>query len=55
MKTQDLARKLARQTRKSDAQARDDIDALVHKIQKSLREGRPVKLRGLGKLVPKSK
>ena len=53
MKREDLARQLARETHKSGAQARDDIDALVHKILRSLRNGRPVKLPGMGKLVSK--
>jgi nucleoid DNA-binding protein len=51
MKREDLARKLARETRQSSAEARDQIDALVHKIMKSLRAGKPVQLPGVGKLV----
>ncbi len=51
MKNQDLARKLARKTRQSPAQARDEIDELVHQILSALREGRPVELPGVGKLV----
>jgi nucleoid DNA-binding protein len=53
MKKEDLARELARETQTSDAQARDNIDILVHRILKSLREGRPVKLPGMGRLVSK--
>jgi nucleoid DNA-binding protein len=51
MKRVDLARKLAKETRQSSAEARDQVDALVHKILKSLRAGKPVRLPGMGKLV----
>jgi nucleoid DNA-binding protein len=51
MKREELARKLAQQAHLPAAQARDEVDALVHKILKSLREGRPVKFPGIGKLV----
>ena len=53
MKREDLARQLARQMHKSSAQARDDVDALVHRILKLVRGGHTVKLPGLGKLVSK--
>ena len=53
MKQRELARKLARSTRKSPAEAQDQIDALVQKILKDLREGRPVELPGMGKLFSK--
>ena len=53
MKREDLARKLARETRQSSAQAQDQIDELVHQIRKSLREGRSVELPGVGKLKTK--
>ncbi|HEX5430760.1 MAG TPA: HU family DNA-binding protein [Bryobacteraceae bacterium] len=53
MKREDLARKLARKTHLSSAQARDRIGEMVHEIVKSLREGRPVELPGMGKLVAK--
>ena len=51
MKPEDLVRTLARQTQQSQADARDEIDALVQKILRDLREGRPVELPGMGKLV----
>jgi nucleoid DNA-binding protein len=51
MKREDLARKLAQETRQSSAEARDQIDALVHEILKSLRAGKSVELPGMGKLV----
>jgi nucleoid DNA-binding protein len=51
MKQKDLTTALAKQTHQSKAQAQDEIDILVHRILKSLREGKPVKLPGVGKLV----
>jgi nucleoid DNA-binding protein len=55
MKRQGLARKLARETRLSNAKAQDQVDGLVHRILKSLRAGRPVKLPGVGKLMARGK
>ena len=52
MRREELARKLARETRTPDAAARDQIDELVHKIVQKLRRGQPVKFPGLGKLIP---
>ena len=54
MKREELARVLSRQTNLSRAAARDQIDELVHRILKTLREGWPVELPGVGKLVAKS-
>ena len=51
MKREDLANQLARQTRVPAAVARDEVDALVHKILKTLREGKPVEFPGIGRLV----
>jgi nucleoid DNA-binding protein len=51
MKREELARTLARQTHLSNAAARDQVDELVHRILKSLRQGQAVDLPGLGKLV----
>lgn len=53
MKREELARTLARQTNISRAAARDQVDELVHKILKTLGQGRPVELPGVGKLVAK--
>jgi nucleoid DNA-binding protein len=53
MKREELARKLARQSRVSGAQARDQVDEMVRKILKALREGQPVELPGVGRLVSK--
>jgi len=54
MNREDLARRLARQSKLSRAAARDRVDELVRDILKSLRGGRPVDLPGLGKLVAKT-
>ncbi len=53
MKSREIARTLARQKRLPQAAAQDQIDELVHKILKRLKEGKPVELPGLGKLIPK--
>ena len=53
MKRDELARKLAKQGRMSPAQARDQVDEMVCKIMKALREGQPVELPGVGRLVSK--
>jgi nucleoid DNA-binding protein len=53
MKQEELARTLARRSRVSKAAARDQVDELVRQILKSLREGRPVDLPGMGRLVSK--
>jgi nucleoid DNA-binding protein len=54
MKQEELARELARETRLPTAVAQDQIDELVHRIVKKLRQGQPVKLPGLGKLVTRA-
>jgi nucleoid DNA-binding protein len=51
MKREDLANKLAQQAHLPVAAARDEVDALVHKILKALRKGKPVEFPGIGKLV----
>jgi nucleoid DNA-binding protein len=51
MKLEEIARKLAKQAHIPAAEARDQVDALVHKILKSLREGKPVEFPGIGRLV----
>jgi nucleoid DNA-binding protein len=53
MKSEELARTLARQVHVSRAAAQDQVDELVRKILESLRQGRPVELPGVGRLVPK--
>ena len=51
MKREDLANKLARQAHLPAATARDEVDALVHRILRALREGKPVEFPGIGKLI----
>lgn len=51
MKREELAAKLAHQAHLPAAAARDEVDALVHKILKDLRAGKPVTFPGIGKLV----
>jgi len=53
MKREELARKLADHNRVSKAQARDQVDEMVRKILRALREGKPVELPGVGRLVSK--
>ena len=54
MKHEELARELAREAGLPAAIAQDQIDALVQRILKKLRRGRPVHLPGLGKLVARA-
>ena len=53
MKREELARTLAREHRLTRAEARDQVDEVVHRILKSLRGGEPVELPGVGRLVAK--
>jgi nucleoid DNA-binding protein len=55
MKREELAQKLAETTHQSPAAARDEVDALVHKILRALRAGEPVELPGVGKLISSSR
>lgn len=52
MKTDDLAKRLAREARVSEAAAADRLDQLIHDILASLRRGQAATLPGLGKFVP---
>lgn len=52
MKREELARTLAQRTGLTKLEARDEVDQLVHKILNQLRQGRQVKLPGVGKLAP---
>jgi len=54
MKQKELARELAKETGLPAAAAQDRIDELVHGILKKLRQGQPVQLPGLGKLVARA-
>jgi len=57
MKKPEIARRLARQSGLSRAQAADELDRVVHRILSNLRRGQEVALPGLGKLTrgPKGK
>jgi len=50
MKRAELTRKLARRTHQSTAQAKDEIDTLVHRILSALRKGQPLTLPAVGRL-----
>ena len=51
MKKPDIAKRLARQSGLSHAQAADELDRVVHRILSNLRWGQEVALPGLGKLT----
>lgn len=51
MKHKDLEQCVARANRQSPAEARDEIDQLVHRILTALERGEPVEIPGMGKLV----
>jgi len=55
MTKSELAKRLARQTRLSRAEAADQLDRLVHQIVSNLRRGQPVRLPGLGSFSPGEK
>ena len=52
MKKAELARRLARQTHRSEAAAADEVDRVVHDILTRLRHGQEAHLPGLGTFVP---
>lgn len=52
MKRIDLARALAERNRLTQGEAQDQLDRLVQKIVRSLRQGRVAKMPGIGKLKP---
>lgn len=52
MNKAELARRIARQAKLTDAAAADRLDRVLHRILKELKKGRPVKLPNLGTLVP---
>jgi nucleoid DNA-binding protein len=53
MKRKDLARALAERSRLTQGEAQDQLDLLVHKIVRSLRQGRVAEMPGIGKLAAK--
>ena len=52
MKKSQIAKKLARRSGVSKAEAADQLDRVVHKILSSLRHGQSAPLPGLGTFVP---
>jgi nucleoid DNA-binding protein len=51
MKKPDIAKRIARQSRVSEAEAADRLDRMIHQILSNLRKGRETPLPGLGKLT----
>jgi nucleoid DNA-binding protein len=52
MDKDELATRLARQTRRSKAAAADELDRVVSQILATLRRGEPVRMPGLGTFLP---
>jgi nucleoid DNA-binding protein len=52
MKKADIARRMARESGMTQAQAADLLDRAVHEILSSLRRGRKASLPGLGTFTP---
>jgi nucleoid DNA-binding protein len=48
MKKPDIAKRMARRTGVSEAEAADCLDRVVHQILSNLRQGRDARLSGLG-------
>jgi nucleoid DNA-binding protein len=51
MKKPDIAKRIARQSRVSEAEAADRLDRMIHQILSNLRKGRETPLPGLGTLT----
>ena len=52
MKKPEIAKRLARQSGVSSAEAADQLDRVVHQILSKLRRGQAVPLPGLGRFTP---
>jgi len=52
MKKPDIAKRMARQTGLSEAEAADRLDHVVRQILRNLRQGKAASLPGLGKFRP---
>ncbi|MCS6952217.1 MAG: HU family DNA-binding protein [Bryobacterales bacterium] len=52
MNKAELARRIARQAKLTEAAAADRLDRVLHRILKELKKGRPVTLPDLGTLAP---
>ena len=55
MKQEDLVQALAKEAGLKPEAARDQVDELVRRILRKLRQGQPVKLPGLGRLVARKR
>ena len=53
MKKPDIAKRMARQTGVSEAEAADRLDHVVHQILRNLRQGKEASLPGLGRFKPR--
>ncbi|SPF41832.1 hypothetical protein SBA4_280007 [Candidatus Sulfopaludibacter sp. SbA4] len=51
MKKPDIAKRIARQSRVTEAEAADRLDRMIHQILSNLRKGKGTSLPGLGKLT----
>ena len=51
MKREELARALAAKQHVTRAEARDTLDAMIHAILRSLRQGQPAEMPGVGSLI----
>jgi len=51
MRKPDIARRIARHSRVSQAEAADRLDRMIHLILSNLRKGRETSLPGLGKII----
>ena len=51
MKKTDIARKMARESGVTKAEAADRLDLVVHKLLCTLRQGKPASLPGLGRFT----
>lgn len=52
MRKAEIAKRLARQSGVSNAEAADQLDRVVHQILSKLRRGKPAPLPGLGRFTP---
>jgi nucleoid DNA-binding protein len=52
MKKKEIAERLASKTRTSPGAAADQLDQIVHQIIRSLKQGKPAALPGLGTFTP---
>jgi nucleoid DNA-binding protein len=53
MKKPDIARRMAREAKVTEAEAADRLDRVVHQILSRLKEGKEAPLPGLGTFLPR--